>query len=89
MKKYILLLLTVVAFSACKNTWPSEYRDLFHQACMEEEMEDGISEAKAKKICDCRTDKVIEKYPNFNEAMENVIEVMSDPELKECEGEAE
>lgn len=89
MKKYALLLVAMLALGACKNTWPSEYKDLFHQACMEEEMADGISEAKAKEICDCRTDKVIEKYPNFNEAMENIVEVMSDPELKECEGGAE
>lgn len=89
MKKYALLLLTVITFAACKNTWPDEYKDLFHQACMEEEMVDGVSEAKAKAICDCRTDKVIEKYPDFKEAMENIIEVTNDPELKECEGEAE
>lgn len=89
MKKYALLLLAVITFSACKNTWPSEYKELFHQACMEEEMEDGVTEARAQKICDCRTDKVIEKYPDFNKAMENIIEVTNDPELKACMDEVE
>jgi hypothetical protein len=84
MKKTVILFMLTLMLGACQNTWDSEARDLFHQGCMESAKESGKTEAAAKSMCDCRLEKVMKKYPNFNDAMEHTDEMMNDPELKEC-----
>ena len=57
---------------------------MFHQACMSEAKH--MPEAEAKKMCDCRLEKIMEKHPNFAEAMDHIQDIINDPELKECGG---
>lgn len=85
MKKYLILLLILPFISSCKNTWDDDSRDMFHKACLKTAKEDGMAEDKAEKMCDCRLEKIMEKHPNFAEAMENIADVIQDPALKECE----
>ncbi|HTM65204.1 MAG TPA: hypothetical protein VL093_02710 [Flavipsychrobacter sp.] len=84
MKKTVVLFMLIFSLTACKNTWDSEARDLFHQGCMESAKESGKNEAEAKSMCDCRLEKVMKKYPNFNDAMEHTGDMMNDPELQAC-----
>jgi len=84
MKKGAILSILTFTLTACQNTWDSEARHLFHQGCMESAKESGKSEEAAKSMCDCRLEKVMKKYPNFNDAMEHADDMMNDPELKGC-----
>jgi len=84
MNKIILFLLAVICCTSCKNTWDGEARDLFHQGCMESAKEGGMAEGAAKSMCDCRLEKVMEKYPSFSDAMEHTDEMMNDPAMREC-----
>jgi len=52
---------------------------------MKTERENGTPEDKAKNMCDCRLEKIMEKHPNFAEAMENITDVIDDPEVKKCD----
>ena len=85
MRRYLLLLLIAPFITSCQNTWDSESRDMFTKACMKTAIEDNMAEDKAQKMCDCRLEKIMEKHPNFAEAMENITDVIQDPALKECE----
>ena len=85
MKKYLVILLSIPFISSCENTWDSDARDMFTQACMKTERENGTPEDKAKNMCDCRLEKIMEKHPNFAEAMENITDVIDDPEVKKCD----
>lgn len=85
MKKYFLLVLLLPFISSCENTWDSDARDMFTQACMKTALDNGTPEDKAKKMCDCRLEKIMEKHPNFAEAMDNITDVIGDPEVKKCD----
>ena len=85
MKKYLLLLTILPFLASCENTWDGESKDMFLQACMNTAKESNMDDAKAKQMCDCRLEKVMKKHPNFSDAMENILDVVNDPELKECE----
>lgn len=84
MKKVSVSLGILMAFTACKNTWDSEARDLFYQACIESAEENHMKPEAAESMCQCRLEKVMEKYPSFNEALGHTNEIMSDPEIKAC-----
>lgn len=85
MKKYLLLVILLPFLTSCENTWDSDARDMFVQACMKTARENGTPEDKAQKMCDCRLEKIMEKHPNFAEAMENITDVIDDPEVKKCD----
>lgn len=85
MKRLLILLPVILLISSCENTWDSEARDLWIQGCMNSARDNNIPEDKAKEMCQCRLEKVMEKHPNFAEAMENIQDVINDPAMKECE----
>ena len=85
MKKYLFLLLMFPFLTACENTWDNDARDMFVQGCINSARKNNMPEDKAKVMCDCRLEKIMEKHPNFAEAMENIADVIQDPALKECE----
>ena len=39
---------------------------------------------KAKTVCDCRLEKIMQKYPEFNDMMEHVDKVANDTDLAKC-----
>jgi hypothetical protein len=87
MKRYALLVTAVFLFSSC-GTWPAEEKEMFHQSCLEDAKERGMTEAQAKKMCDCRLEKMMTKYPKVEDALENIQEIMNDPAIQACEQEA-
>lgn len=84
MKRFFLLLAFVPFLSACENTWDGESRDMFVQGCLNTAPE-GMSKDDAQKMCDCRLEKAMAKYPKFSEAMEHILELAGDPAMKECD----
>lgn len=87
MKKYstiIIALFGLLLFSACENTWSSEDKDQFHEACMSTAKDQGLTDDKAKQMCDCRLEKIMEKYPNVNDFMEHIADVQTDQEIQKC-----
>ena len=84
MKKILFSLAVVAICTSCENTWDSESRKLFHDGCMESAQESNMEEAAAKSMCDCRLEKVMEKYPNFANAMEHAGDLMNDPDIAAC-----
>lgn len=85
MKNLLLLSVFLTLFClSCKNTWDSDAKDLFYQGCMESAKETGMDSIAAASMCNCRLEKTMKKYPNFNDAMEHTEDLMKDKELKEC-----
>lgn len=86
MRRYLcfLLLIALAGFSSCENTWSQEDKDNYMHTCME-----GLNAAdemggKPKAYCDCMLEKITTKYPNVNDMMENMEQVLKDPELQQC-----
>lgn len=86
MKKIVLFVTVLFLFSACKNTWDSEDKQLFYQSCVEEA---GWldSPEKKKTYCDCVMDKMMTKFPNEAEAIEHLDSVIKDPDIGSCKAE--
>ena len=74
----------LVTLFACKNTWNEEDKDAWQEACRENAIRWAGSDAKAKTYCDCVLQKMIQKYPNENDALEHIAELASDTALKSC-----
>ncbi len=85
MKKYLLILFILPMITACENTWDSDARDMFVQGCINAAKKRDMPEEQAKTMCDCRLEKAMKKHPNFADAMENIQDIVQDPEMKDCE----
>ncbi|HEY1030932.1 MAG TPA: hypothetical protein VGD89_04120 [Flavipsychrobacter sp.] len=83
MKQLMLLLLATCFLTACSG-WDSEHKDLFLQGCISGAVEDGMSEAAAKSMCDCRLEVAQKKYPKMSDAFEHLDSLMADPDMKAC-----
>ncbi len=74
-----------MVFTACENTWDGEARDMFVQGCINSAKKKNMSEAYAQAMCDCRLEVMMDMYPNFSKAMENLDKVMNDTSFLKCE----
>jgi len=87
--KFSLLLavatVSMLSFTSCSSGWDNESKELFHQSCLEDAKERGLTEAKSKSVCDCRLETAQKKSPTLSEAMANVEKMMNDEDLKKCE----
>ncbi|MBL7682426.1 MAG: hypothetical protein JNK00_03610 [Flavipsychrobacter sp.] len=84
MRQYIIALLSICLLSACEGGWDSESKELFHKSCIEDAKSVGKDEAAAKSMCDCRLEKIMKKYPNVDDALMNIEQVIKDPEVQAC-----
>lgn len=84
MKKSVVILLMVLAGSACKNTWNEEYKQAFYQSCTEEQLKTGRTPEQAKTFCDCVFTKMEKKYPDAEEALEHIVDLSKDTDLIKC-----
>lgn len=82
MKERVLLIILLISLTSCKNTWSDEDKDAFYQACTEEAKPWAAD--KAKPYCDCVFDKMTQKYPNENDALEHLDTLGKDPDLLHC-----
>ncbi len=82
--RIITFLAAIILLSSCKSSWDSESKDLFVQGCLEDAKEQGMPDDKAKSMCDCRLEKVMNKYPKMAEALEHINEIATDPEIQAC-----
>lgn len=78
---YLLLLSTL---SACKDKWPQEDKDMFLQSCMEDANTWAGSAENAKSVCNCRLEKMIQKFPDEGDALEHMDSLMKDPDIANC-----
>lgn len=84
MKKLLIASAAVLLFASCENTWDSDAKDMFLQSCMSTSLDRGIAQDNAENMCECRLEVIMEKYPSFSEAMDNLDKIMTDPDVKAC-----
>jgi hypothetical protein len=84
MKKITPLLFLLLIASSCKNTWNREDKDLFYQACTDEAIKWAGTKERAKTYCDCVLQKMEERYPNEQDALDNIITLTKDTGLINC-----
>ena len=80
----LLFITGIFCFCSCNNTWSQEDKDNYTHTCME-----GLNAAdemagKSKAYCDCMLEKLSTKYPNVNDMMEHMQDVINDKELQQC-----
>ena len=69
MKVLFSLILITSFFTACKRKWTEKDKSEFVSACMSTAVKDSnIGEKQAREYCHCIIDKIVEKYPNANDA---------------------
>ncbi len=83
MRKALLLVLLPL-LGACKNTWNEDDKQAWQQACTENAIKWAGSEAKAKTYCDCVLGKMMQKYPNENDALEHMNDLATDTSIQSC-----
>lgn len=88
MKRYFLLLPIVCLLASCEAGWDSEYKDMFHQACVEEATW-ATSDTQRKTYCDCVLEKAMKKYPELADALEHMNELSTDSSIQQCRTDAE
>jgi hypothetical protein len=90
MKKLLpLLLLPIICATSCKQTWSSETKDSFYQACTEEAVHWAGTQDRAKTYCDCVFAKMVAKYPHEEDALEHIDSLAKDPDLIKCKEEVQ
>lgn len=80
----LVLFAVVLGSASCKNTWSQEDKDNYRHTCMESLNAPDGSGGKAGAYCDCMLEKLTAKYPNVNDMMEHMEDVVNDPELQKC-----
>jgi len=84
MVRYIVLCVFALSLFSCRGGWSNEDKDSFHKDCMESMTSKLGSADKAKTVCDCRLEKIMQKYPAFNDMMEHLDKVANDTDLAKC-----
>lgn len=84
MKTVLAVLLLSFLFVSCTNTWDSEIKDMFHQSCMDDAVGKAISETHAKTYCDCVLKQVMEKYPEYEDALTHIDSITNDADVQKC-----
>ena len=88
MKKLLpLLLLLIILTTSCRETWSSETKDSFYQACTDEAGKWSGTPERAKTYCDCVLGKMMAKYPHEEDALEHIDSLAKDPGLINCKEE--
>jgi len=77
-----LFVIILAGFTSCKNTWSQEDKDNYMHTCMEGLT--TIDSGKATAYCNCMLDKLVTKYPNVNDMLEHMEDVINDKELQQC-----
>jgi len=86
MKKLVPLLIVLI-IASCKNTWNSDDKKAFYEACEDDAKSNGTDPGKIKPYCDCVFGKIMAKYPNENEALAHIDSLAKDPDLISCKTE--
>lgn len=84
--KYWLLTLSLflaVVLVSCKD-WIREDKEAFMEACMDDAQTWVNDPDKAKLYCECVLIKVMERYPNVNDALDNIETLSNDPVIRDC-----
>lgn len=79
----ILPILFLLGLCSC-NTWSDEGKDSWKQACNENAVQWAASKEDAQTYCNCALDKMMQKYPNINDALEHVNELATDTSFVAC-----
>lgn len=86
--KFVVFICLILALSSCKNTWDEESKDAWRSACLENAHNMFATPKQASTYCDCVLDKIIERYPNLNDALENTATLAADTAFHACKVQA-
>ncbi len=86
MKKLILpfIILSTAILYSCNNGWHQENKDAFYEACMDDANTWINDPDKARTYCECVIIKVMEKYPNVDDALADIDALARDPDIQAC-----
>jgi len=84
MKKLLPYLSALLLVAACQTNWMQSDKDAFFEACVDDANSWTGNPAKSKQYCECVIIKVTEKYPDVNEALENIETISRDPDIQKC-----
>lgn len=70
--------------ASCQGAWVQEDKDAFYEACVDDANTWTGDPAKSKQYCECVMIKVMERYPNVNDALDNIEMLSRDPDIQTC-----
>jgi hypothetical protein len=85
MKQFLpFILLVSISFASCQRSWNQSDKDAFKEACMDDAKTWVNDPSKARTYCDCVMIKLIDRYPNVNDALDNIELLSRDPDIQTC-----
>ncbi len=84
MKRILVILAVSLSLYSCQGRWTQSDKDSFYNACVDDTKKWVDDPGKVKTYCDCVMIKVLEKYPDVNDAIDNVETISRDPEIQQC-----
>ncbi len=79
-----VVLLIIIFLPSCSRTWNQSDKDAFKEACMDDAKTWVNDPSKARTYCDCVMIKLIDKYPDVNDALDNIEVLSRDPDIQTC-----
>ncbi len=85
-KKYIVLVLFWAFIAGCTEFWSGANQRRFTEACVEESLSWAGSEERASDYCECVLGKMMQRYPNDEDALLHLASLAKDTALINCKG---
>ncbi|MCF8451144.1 MAG: hypothetical protein K9G49_14820 [Taibaiella sp.] len=87
MMQLICQFVVVLCTSSCTDFWSGSTKRVFYESCTDVSKEWTKNEKQAKNYCDCVLRKMMERYPNEEDAMLHLGELATDTGLINCKEE--
>lgn len=80
----LCVLLLMGLLGSCTDFWSGSTKRRFHEACTEEAIKWAGSTQRADSYCECVLQKMMQKYPNEEDAFAHMGELAQDTDLISC-----
>lgn len=88
MRKWLFALIVVSScISSCTDFWSGSTKREFHEACSTEAIKWAGTQERADSYCDCVLKKMMQRYPNENDAFAHLGDLAQDTALINCKTE--
>jgi len=84
MRKLLPILLLLICATSCTDFWSGANQRRFKEVCATEAIKWAGTDAAADEYCNCVLQKMMERYPNEEDAFQHLGDLSHDTALIRC-----